>query len=147
LEKNNVNEFLKIFNENSLDELYYKNEDFEIKIKRETAHVEEQKPVIIRKIQQEKVLPVKNTKPEVKEKSNFKEIKSPIHGNFYRSPSPNSRPFVETGDKVTEGQVVCIIESMKVMNEIKSTVSGKVVDILVDNGTAVLKDQPLILVE
>ena len=79
--------------------------------------------------------------------SSYNEIKSPIVGTFYAAPSPNAEPFVKVGDKITEDTVVCIIEAMKVMNEIKSEISGVVRKILVENGTAVEYDQPLFLVE
>ncbi len=79
--------------------------------------------------------------------SSYKEVKSPIVGTFYAAPSPNAEVFVKVGDKVTEDTVICIIEAMKVMNEIKSEISGVVRKILVENGTAVEYDQPLFLVE
>ncbi len=73
-------------------------------------------------------------------------IKAPMVGNFFRSPSPNSPPFVETGQHVREGETVCIIESMKMMNQIKSDKSGVVEMILVENGESVEFDQPLITI-
>ena len=72
-----------------------------------------------------------------------KEVKSPMVGTFYRSPSPDAPPFVEEGDKVTEESVLCIIEAMKVMNEIKADTRGDVVKILVANGESVEYGQPL----
>ena len=71
------------------------------------------------------------------------EIRSPIVGTFYKSASPESPAFVAVGDRIKPDSVVCIIEAMKVMNEIKAEVSGEVVEILVDNGQAVEFDQPL----
>ena len=68
-------------------------------------------------------------------------------GTFYRTPSPDADPYVKPGDSVKTGDVICIIEAMKLMNEIESEVSGKVVKILVENGTAVEYDQPLMLIE
>ena len=79
--------------------------------------------------------------------SNYITIKSPMIGTFYRSANPESPMFVEVGDSVTEGKVVCIIEAMKLFNEIESEVSGRVVKILVGNATPVEYDQPLFLVE
>jgi acetyl-CoA carboxylase biotin carboxyl carrier protein len=70
-------------------------------------------------------------------------VRSPLSGVFYRSPSPSSPAFVEAGDAVTAGQVLCIIEAMKLMNEITSEVNGVVVKILVENGTAIENQQPL----
>jgi acetyl-CoA carboxylase biotin carboxyl carrier protein len=79
--------------------------------------------------------------------SNYVTIKSPMIGTFYRSANPESPMFVEVGDSVTEGKVVCIIEAMKLFNEIESEVSGRIVKILVENATPVEYDQPLFLVE
>ncbi len=74
-------------------------------------------------------------------------IKSPLVGTFYRSPSPGAPPFVEVGDMVSPGQVLCIIEALKVMNEIESDVRGKVEKILVENGETVEYGQPLFLID
>lgn len=79
--------------------------------------------------------------------SNYITIKSPMIGTFYRSANPESPMFVEIGDTVSEGKVVCIIEAMKLFNEIESEVSGRIVKILVENATPVEYDQPLFLVE
>jgi len=74
-------------------------------------------------------------------------IKSPMIGTFYRRPSPDKSNFVEIGDEVAPGKVVCIIEAMKLFNEIESEVSGKIVKMLVDDASPVEYDQPLFLVE
>jgi acetyl-CoA carboxylase biotin carboxyl carrier protein len=74
-------------------------------------------------------------------------IKSPMIGTFYRRPSPDKPNFVETGDDVAVGDVVCIIEAMKLFNEIESEVSGKIVKILAEDASPVEYDQPLYLVE
>jgi acetyl-CoA carboxylase biotin carboxyl carrier protein len=74
-------------------------------------------------------------------------IKSPMIGTFYRKPSPDKEPFLKVGDKVTKGQVVCVIEAMKLFNEIEAEVSGTVVKILADDTSPVEYDQPLFLLE
>lgn len=79
--------------------------------------------------------------------SNLVTIKSPMIGTFYRSAGPDKPPFVNVGDDVTSGKVVCIIEAMKLFNEIESEVSGKIVKVLVDDASPVEYDQPLFLVE
>ena len=79
--------------------------------------------------------------------SKYITIKSPMIGTFYRSSSPEKPSFVNIGDEVSTGKVVCIIEAMKLFNEIESEVSGKIVKILVDNASPVEYDQPLFLVE
>lgn len=74
-------------------------------------------------------------------------IKSPMVGTFYRAPAPDAPPFVEVGQDIETGQVVCILEAMKLMNEIKSEVAGKIVDVLVESGSPVEFGQPLFAVE
>lgn len=74
------------------------------------------------------------------------EVKSPMVGTFYRSPAPDEPPFVEVGDRIRTGQTICIIEAMKLMNEIEAEVSGQVMEILVQNGESVEYDQPLMRV-
>ncbi|MDP5157412.1 MAG: acetyl-CoA carboxylase biotin carboxyl carrier protein [Flaviramulus sp.] len=85
--------------------------------------------------------------PAVSEDSKYITIKSPIIGTFYRKPSPDKPLFVEVGQTIAEGDVLCIIEAMKLFNEIESEVSGKVVKILVDDSSPVEFDQPLFLVD
>jgi acetyl-CoA carboxylase biotin carboxyl carrier protein len=79
--------------------------------------------------------------------ANFKEITSPMVGTFYRTPSPESGSFVEIGTQITPDSVVCIIEAMKVMNEIKAEISGTITEILVENGKPVQFGQPLFRVK
>ena len=79
--------------------------------------------------------------------SNYITIKSPIIGTFYRRPSPDKPLFVEVGSTINEGDTVCIIEAMKLFNEIESEISGKIVKILVDDSSPVEFDQPLFLVD
>jgi len=79
--------------------------------------------------------------------SNLVEIKSPMIGTFYLTPNPDSPAFVSEGDSIKAGQTVCIIEAMKLFNEIESEISGKIVKILVSNATPVEYDQPLFLVD
>ncbi|WP_333784863.1 acetyl-CoA carboxylase biotin carboxyl carrier protein [Thermocrinis sp.] len=100
-----------------------------IEVSRETKHIE--------------AIPISQ---EIEE-SKLHVIKSPLVGTFYRAPSPGAPPFVEVGDMVSPGQVICIIEALKVMNEIESDVRGKVVKILVENGETVEYGQPLFLID
>lgn len=85
--------------------------------------------------------------PAVSEDSKYITIKSPIIGTFYRKPSPDKPVFVEVGTSIGEGDVLCVIEAMKLFNEIESEVSGKIVKILVDDSSPVEFDQPLFLVD
>jgi acetyl-CoA carboxylase biotin carboxyl carrier protein len=79
--------------------------------------------------------------------SNLVEIKSPMVGTFYRAPSPDADPYVSPNERITEGQVVCIVEAMKLMNEIESEVSGRVVKILAENAKPVEFGQVLFLID
>ncbi|MBN2620385.1 acetyl-CoA carboxylase biotin carboxyl carrier protein [candidate division WOR-3 bacterium] len=85
--------------------------------------------------------------PEETAFANTAAIKSPIVGTFYRAPSPDASPYIEVGDTVKPGQVVCIVEAMKLMNEIESDVAGKVIKILVKNEDPVEYNQELFLIE
>jgi acetyl-CoA carboxylase biotin carboxyl carrier protein len=86
-----------------------------------------------------------SVKSDVKEK--LHQITSPIVGTFYRAPAPDADPYIQVGDSVSQGSVLCIVEAMKLMNEIESDVSGKIVKILVENGKPVEYNQPLFLVQ
>ncbi|KFF20312.1 MULTISPECIES: acetyl-CoA carboxylase biotin carboxyl carrier protein [Flavobacterium] len=91
---------------------------------------------------------VTNTEaPAAAENSKFITIKSPIIGTFYRKPSPDKPAFAEVGSTIAKGDVLCVIEAMKLFNEIESEVSGKIVKILVDDMSPVEFDQPLFLVD
>ncbi|WP_299152748.1 acetyl-CoA carboxylase biotin carboxyl carrier protein [uncultured Christiangramia sp.] len=91
--------------------------------------------------------PAAEEKQAADDDSKYITIKSPIIGTFYRKPSPDKPTFVEVGDSVKEGDVLCIIEAMKLFNEIESEVSGKIVKVLVDDSSPVEFDQPLYLVD
>ncbi len=92
-------------------------------------------------------LPQAISAPEVDENAKYITIKSPIIGTFYRKPSPDKPMFVEVGTSIGKGDVLCVIEAMKLFNEIESEVSGKIVKILVDDMSPVEFDQPLFLVD
>jgi len=94
------------------------------------------------------VVPAASTPaPAADENANYITVKASMIGTFYRSASPENPPFVSVGDTIKEGDTICIIEAMKLFNEIESEVSGKVVKILVDDSTPVEYDQPLYLVD
>ncbi len=94
-------------------------------------------------------VPVPAEAPKVKgaDESKYITIKSPMIGTFYRSSTPDKPAFVNVGDEIKQGKVLCIIEAMKLFNEIESEVSGKIVKVLADNSTPVEYDQPLFLVD
>ncbi|MCF6270432.1 MAG: acetyl-CoA carboxylase biotin carboxyl carrier protein [Melioribacteraceae bacterium] len=103
------------------------------------GQVQAVQPVAVQVESTESETGAKNTK--------LHEVHSPIVGTFYLSPSPDADAYVQVGDTVAEGSVLCIVEAMKLMNEIVADASGKIVEILVDNATAVEYNQPLFLIE
>lgn len=94
-------------------------------------------------VTEEKAVAEKSEEPT----GNIHEINSPIVGTFYRAPAPDADPYVQVGDSVSPGTVLCVVEAMKLMNEIESDVGGKVVKILVENGKPVEYNQPLFFIE
>lgn len=95
----------------------------------------------------DKKSPAKKEAAPAADESKYITVKSPMIGTFYRSSSPDKPPFVNVGDEIKKGQTICIIEAMKLFNEIESEFSGKIVKVLVDDTTPVEYDQPLFLVE
>ncbi|WP_396212687.1 acetyl-CoA carboxylase biotin carboxyl carrier protein [Flavobacterium sp.] len=93
------------------------------------------------------IAPVASTPAASDENSKYVTIKSPIIGTFYRKPSPDKPMFVEVGSSIAKGDVLCVIEAMKLFNEIEAEISGKIVKILVDDMSPVEFDQPLFLVD
>ena len=85
--------------------------------------------------------------PATDDESRYVEVKSPMIGTFYRSPSPDKGPYVKVGDTIKKGDTVCIVEAMKLFNEIESEVSGKIVKMLVEDASPIEYDQPLYLVD
>jgi acetyl-CoA carboxylase biotin carboxyl carrier protein len=105
-------------------------------------------PVLQQAVVPQQIAPVASTPAApAAENSNYITIKSPIIGTFYRKPSPDKPMFVEVGSTIAKGDVLCVIEAMKLFNEIESEVSGKIVKILVDDMSPVEYDQPLFLVD
>jgi acetyl-CoA carboxylase biotin carboxyl carrier protein len=133
-----IQEMIKLMQENDIVEFQLERNGFKILLKRGKAH-EEPAPIISQVSKQ----PISSEKEEIKEQSKFIEITSPMVGTFYASPSPESAPYLQVGQQVQVGDIVCIIEAMKVMNEIKSEVSGEILEILTENGQPVEYGQPL----
>lgn len=139
-------------NKSNISELTIEEKDVKITIKQK-----EDKYVTAAPVQQIQALPALAPAPlaaapaapkaDAPAASNLITIKSPMIGTFYRRPSPDKPNLVDEGDEVKSGKVVCIIEAMKLFNEIESEVSGKVVKVLVEDSTPVEFDQPLFLVE
>jgi len=158
MEFKQIQELLKVVNKSNISEVSIKDGDFEITIKQantETQYVTMQ-PAMQQMPQpqmyapqapQQAAPPAANAPAPAAEASNTITIKSPMIGTFYRSSSPDKPAFVSVGDEIKPGQVICIVEAMKLFNEIESEVSGRIVKVLIDNATPVEYDQPLFLVE
>jgi oxaloacetate decarboxylase alpha subunit len=141
-----IKEMINLMNENNLIELEIEREGMRIKIRKASIQSEILPSLAIEKTSKE--LPTQpKEEPAPPTIPNTVEIKSPMVGTFYRAPSPEAPPYVEVGSIIEPGQVLCIIEAMKLMNEIKSEIKGKIVEILVENAEPVEFGQPLFLVE
>lgn len=143
-----IKELINLMNENGLMELEIEREGMKIRIRKsssgkfEATTQEEGAPRIVRTIK-----PGERESIEREAKINLTPIKAPMVGTFYRSASPEAKPYIEIGHNVDVGQVVCIIEAMKLMNEIKSEVKGKVIEIIAENANPVEYGQELFMVE
>ena len=142
-----LKEMINLMNENSLSELEVEKQGLRIRLKKGFGGEIERVVERISSKDQQEITPQTSAegKPALGPKA--EEIKSPMVGTFYKAPSPDSPPFVKVGDNIEIGQVVCVIEAMKLMNEIKSEIKGKIVSVLVENADPVEFGQTLFLVE
>ncbi len=160
MEFKQIQELIKAINKSNISELSVEQGDFKITIKQaqaatETQFVAVQAPMPAMQMPQAApaaapAVPAATPAPAAAataESANTITIKSPMIGTFYRSSSPDKPPFVNVGDEIDTGKVVCIIEAMKLFNEIESEVKGRIVKVLVDDASPVEYDQPLFLVE
>lgn len=149
-----IQELIKMINKSNIGELSIEQESFKITIRQKeeqvtqlvTAHpVQQQVPVVV----PSQPAPPATAAPSSPDTlpSNTITIKSPMIGTFYRKPAPDKPNYVEEGDAITAGKVICVIEAMKLFNEIEAEVSGKIVKVLVEDASPVEFDQPLFLVE
>jgi len=148
-----IKRLLQLMEENKLVEFEYEDEGRRVKLRRADDRPPAAVPVAVPAAVPVTVAPVAAAPapagpPAAPERpSNVLEFKSPLVGTFYRSPKPDSDSFVNVGDEVGPEKVLCIIEAMKVMNEIKAEMSGVVREVLVKNGQAVEFGEPLFLIE
>ncbi|MBI4535778.1 MAG: acetyl-CoA carboxylase biotin carboxyl carrier protein [Ignavibacteriae bacterium] len=156
MDLNYVKKLIKLVSESQVDEIEIEEDGKKIRIAKASHNSTAvpgfqpshgaSPPQSILPLPQEAVLPPapkESEAPAVK----YHEIRSPIVGTFYRAPAPEAAPFVEIGSMVEPGKVLCIVEAMKLMNEIESDVKGKIVRVMVENGLPVEYDQVLFLVE
>ena len=154
-----IQNLIKFVSKSGVEEVKIEREDFKITIKTKKnfpqqivvdelpskINIPSQATVpVSQEVLQEKPL---DLEPAKTEDSNHVIVKSPIIGTFYRKPSPDKPAFVEVGKNIAEGDVLCVIEAMKLFNEIESEISGKIVKILVDDQSPVEFDQPLFLID
>ena len=145
-----IKEMINLMNENGLAELEVEKDDMRIRLKKTANGFEgfdgaqplqgQNVPIAAAKAQNVQ-------EPEEKSTVKTVEIKSPMVGTFYRAPNPEAPSYVEVGQTIEPGQVICIIEAMKLMNEIKSEIKGKILEILVDNAEPVEFGQSLFIID
>jgi acetyl-CoA carboxylase biotin carboxyl carrier protein len=152
-----IQNLIKFVSKSEVAEVNLKLKDFEIKIKNiggQTVTYAPQ-PMMQQPVMQpqQTAQPTASSTPAEKpaapaeDNSKYITVKSPMIGTFYRSSGPGKDPFVSVGDSVSPGSVLCIVEAMKLFNEIESEVSGKIVKILADDSTPIEYDQPLFLID
>ena len=151
-----IKELSESMNENKIESVKYEDNNFEVFLtkKRKERNVIFNSPAvqpvpatnIPQEVEIKETAPVEAL-PAAPEEISGTKIISPMVGTFYASPSPTADPFVKEGDSVAEGQTLCIVEAMKLMNEVKSSLSGKVKKILVKDGEAIKKGQVLVIIE
>ena len=150
-----IQELVKLVNKSNIGELSIEKNDFKITIKQKEEPAQHFAAPVQQPAQQQQMLPpspppapqVSKPGPGSIKTENLLTIKSPMIGTFYRQAGPGKPIFVNIGDEITVGQVVCIIEAMKLFNEIESEVAGTIVKVLVEDASPVEFDQPLFLVE
>lgn len=156
MELKEIQELIKMFDKSKLGELSIENGDFKLSLK--TKEQEIVQMMASAPMMAAPVAPVMTASPAPVASATAAapapaaatagaSIKSPMVGTFYRSAGPDKPPFVKPGDKVTKGQVICIIEAMKLFNEIEAEMDGTIVKVLVDDASPVEYDQPLFIIE
>jgi acetyl-CoA carboxylase biotin carboxyl carrier protein len=163
MELKEIKELIKLVSDAGVSEVEVERGDFKLSIKKteeKTVVVHQSNPtqMVSAQIPSSPAMPVAPItmsaeaiptapKTDVSATGNYITIKSPMIGTYYKSPSPDKPAFINVGDEIKPGKVICIVEAMKLFNEIESEVSGRIVKILVENASPVEYDQPLFLVE
>jgi acetyl-CoA carboxylase biotin carboxyl carrier protein len=136
-----IKKMIKVLEESNLEEIEFQRFWTRIKISKKAK--DSAPKVSVSNLKDNKTQELSPTEEEKKEEDNLHIIKSPMVGTFYRAPSPDAPPYVDIGDYVKKGDVVCIIEAMKIMNEIESDIKGEIVEVLIANEGPVEYNQPL----
>lgn len=144
MEIDEIRDIIELLRDTDISEFHVEKEGMKLKIKRERFPSSFEAPPTAGKPAAGKIA---ETEEEIVEEKKTITITSPIVGIFHRAPSPESAPFVEVGGTVKKGQVLCIVEAMKLMNEIESDTAGIVSGILIENGQPVEYGEPLFLIE
>tara|TARA_X000000368_G_scaffold386949_1_gene347260 strand:- start:276 stop:755 length:480 start_codon:yes stop_codon:yes gene_type:complete len=153
-----IQQLIKFVSKTDVAEVNIENNNFKINIKGSKSQTTEITQQVVQPQMQPQIqtpvaqpIPVEIPKSDVQQddssSDNYLTVKSPIIGTFYRKPSPDKDVFVNVGDTIKEGDTLCVIEAMKLFNEIESDFSGKIVKILVEDASPVEFDQPLFLIE
>ena len=145
-----IQDIINFIKKTDLDDVSIETENYKIRVKKNKTNYTTTEEVKSEEIKPQKKIEVEDEPEEKKEKENNTKniiIKSPMIGTFYRSPNPESAPFISEGDIIKPGQTICIIEAMKLFNEIESEVSGKVVKVIANDSSPIEFDQPLFEVD
>ncbi|MGA9288644.1 MAG: acetyl-CoA carboxylase biotin carboxyl carrier protein [Anaerobacillus sp.] len=157
LSSKEIIEIIKYVNGSTVDEVHYEHDSFVVKVKNQNPHVEDHVKseqlesgshvsTAVEERGQEDVHP-EQAEEAFKETSETLTVKSPMVGMFYSSPSPEDAAFINVGDSVQEETVVCVLEAMKMFNDVQADVNGEIIEVLVQNGDLVEFGQPLFLVK
>ncbi|HEX3074070.1 MAG TPA: acetyl-CoA carboxylase biotin carboxyl carrier protein [Ignavibacteriales bacterium] len=152
MDLNLIKRLVKLVEESDISDLVIEENEVKIRVSKKIYSAPQQINLPAQPVQQVQaaITAPKTPAEQIEEKtssSKIHEIKSPIVGTFYRAPSPDADPYVQVGETIKVGSVLCIVEAMKLMNEIESDINGKVVKILVENGKPVEYNQPLFVIE
>ncbi len=149
-----IKNILELISESDVNEVSLEEGDFKIKVKKQGevqqvsySQTAPQAPAQPATPQAQQAAPADASEAQKADQPEGDTVKSPIVGTFYTSPSPDSDPFVKVGDHISKGETLCIVEAMKIMNEIEAEFSGTVQKVLVDDGQPVEFDQPLFIIK
>ena len=142
-----LKKLIRLLEQSAVDEIEVEEEGTKIRISKHSAGAAVVYPSQVAQPLTQPPTPAAESSPPPKPEAKYHEVKSPIVGTFYRAPAPDADPYVEVGQAVQSGTVLCIIEAMKLMNEIECDVAGRIVKIGVENGQPVEYNQTLFFIE